>query len=149
MNRTIYLAYGSNLNRYQMAQRCPTAKVLGPAVLTDYRLLFKGRHANSVATVEPCEGSSVPVLLWSITTADEKALDLYEGFPRLYRKETVKVKFEKKTVKAMVYIMNDLYPCGMPSAYYYNTILQGYKTAGFAPQVLKDAVDYSITKAEN
>ena len=149
MKRTIYLAYGSNLNRRQMAHRCPTAKVLGPAKLTDYRLVFRGRHANSVATVEPCEGEAVPVLLWSITERDEQALDLYEGWPHLYRKETVKVKFGKKTVKAMVYIMNDRYPYGMPSVYYYNTILEGYKTANFDIEVLKSAVDYSITKAEN
>ena len=45
MNRTIYMAYGSNLNREQMAHRCPTARVLGSAELTDHRLLFRGRAA--------------------------------------------------------------------------------------------------------
>ena len=37
-----YLAYGSNLSVAQMAQRCPDAVYVGTAVLTDYRLLFKG-----------------------------------------------------------------------------------------------------------
>ena len=40
-----YLAYGSNLNTRQMAHRCPTAVVVGTAVIKDYRLKFKGRDA--------------------------------------------------------------------------------------------------------
>jgi len=29
MNKKLYIAYGSNLNLPQMADRCPTAKVVG------------------------------------------------------------------------------------------------------------------------
>lgn len=43
MNKTLYLAYGSNLNLEQMAYRCPTAKPVGQVVLKDYQLLFRGR----------------------------------------------------------------------------------------------------------
>ena len=32
-NTTKYIAYGSNLNLRQMARRCPTAKVVGTALL--------------------------------------------------------------------------------------------------------------------
>ena len=39
----LYMAYGSNLNLYQMAYRCPTAQVAGKAVLKDYELLFATR----------------------------------------------------------------------------------------------------------
>ena len=67
MNKTFYLAYGSNLNLEQMAHRCPTAKPIGTAVLKDYQLLFRGGHGGSVATVEPFKGKTVPCLLWEIT----------------------------------------------------------------------------------
>ena len=60
----LYIAYGSNLNRPQMAFRCPTAKVAGTSELKGYELLFRGGRFGAVATVEPKEGSSVPVLLW-------------------------------------------------------------------------------------
>ena len=40
----LYMAYGSNLNLYQMAYRCPTAQVAGKAVLKDYELLFRGGY---------------------------------------------------------------------------------------------------------
>lgn len=140
MHKTLYLAYGSNLNLQQMAGRCPTAKVAGAAVLKDYRLLFRGAHAGAVATVEPRKGASVPVLLWELTPFDEAALDRYEGFPYLYRKERVNVKLHRKTVTAMVYIMNEGRPLGTPSCYYYNVIREGYKSAGFSEKILKAAV---------
>lgn len=140
MRNKLYLAYGSNLNLEQMANRCPTAKVVGNSKRNGYRLLFRGAHAGAVATIEPFKGESVPVLAWEITPADEAALDRYEGWPFLYRKETIKVRLNGKTVQAMVYIMNEGRPLGQPSCYYYSTILDGYKSAGFDVEILRKAV---------
>ena len=50
MDKKLYIAYGSNLNIKQMANRCPTAKVVGASMLKDWRLLFRGAHAGAVAT---------------------------------------------------------------------------------------------------
>ncbi len=144
MDKKLYLAYGSNLNLEQMAHRCPTAKPVGATFLKDYRLLFRGGYGGSVATVEPLKGKTVPCLLWEITPADEAALDRYEGFPFLYRKETVKVKHGRKSVDTMVYIMNDERSPGAPSCYYYSVILEGYKSAGFDIGILKQAVEDSM-----
>jgi gamma-glutamylcyclotransferase (GGCT)/AIG2-like uncharacterized protein YtfP len=144
MDKRLYLAYGSNLNIAQMANRCPTAKVVGASEMKDWRLLFRGAHAGAVATVEPYKGGSVPVLVWELTSADEAALDRYEGWPFLYRKETVKVKLGGKTVKAMVYVMNEGRPLGQPSCYYYTTILEGYKDAGFNLDILRQATADSV-----
>ena len=135
----LYAAYGSNLNREQMADRCPTARVLGASVMEDWRLLFRGAHAGAVATVEPFEGGSVPVLVWEISPADEAALDRYEGWPFFYRKETVQIKLNGKTISAMVYIMNEGRPLGQPSCYYYAAILEGYRAAGFDVEILHQA----------
>jgi gamma-glutamylcyclotransferase (GGCT)/AIG2-like uncharacterized protein YtfP len=140
MSNKLYLAYGSNLNLEQMANRCPTAKVVGASKIKGYRLLFRGSHAGAVATIEPFKGESVPVLVWDITPGDEAALDRYEGWPFLYRKETIKVRLNGKTVQAMVYIMNEGRPLGQPSCYYYSTILDGYKSAGFDVEILRKAV---------
>ena len=136
MNKTLYLAYGSNLNLEQMAHRCPTAKPVGATILRDYRLLFYGGNGGAVATVEPCKGKTVPCLLWEITSDDEAAL--------LYHKETVKVKLGKKNVEAMVYLMNEGRPIGTPSCHYYSIILEGYNKAGFDIGILKQAVEDSM-----
>ncbi len=143
MSNKLYIAYGSNLNLEQMANRCPTAKVVGASKINNYRLLFRGSHAGAVATIEPYKGGSVPVLVWGITPADETALDRYEGWPFLYRKETLKVRLNGKYVTAMVYIMNEGRPLGQPSCYYYSTILEGYKSADFNVDILRNAVSDS------
>ncbi len=129
----IYLAYGSNLHIEQMQRRCPTAEVLGTSTLLGYRLVF-----NGVATIEPDPDRSVPVLLWDIKPADEPPLDRYEGFPHLYRRETVQVELDGRTVDAMVYIMNSdgIAP---PSPYYYDVIRQGYEMNGLDTAVLEQA----------
>lgn len=150
MKTTLYIAYGSNLNLEQMASRCPTARVAEASQLTGHRLLFRGARAGAVATVEPFDGGSVPVLVWEITPADEAALDRYEGFPFLYRKETLEVELGGKTVTAMAYIMNKEMPVGVyrplgqPGAHYYSIILEGYKTAGFDTDILRKATIESV-----
>ena len=53
-----YLAYGSNLNIRQMKFRCPTAKIVGTAIIKDYELLYKGSKTGSYLTIEKKEGFS-------------------------------------------------------------------------------------------
>ena len=149
MNNNLYIAYGSNLNLKQMAKRCPTAKVVGAAVLYGKHLLFRGSHGGAVATVEPHRGGQVPVLVWEITPTDERALDRYEGFPFLYRKETALVKLDGKPTEAMIYIMNagegDNYkPLNQPGVLYFSVIREGYKSANFNMDVLRRATQRSI-----
>lgn len=145
----LYLAYGSNLNYEQMARRCPTARPVCPSVLKGYRLVFRGEHGAAVANVEPCKDERVPVFLWEIEPKDEAALDRYEGFPFLYRKETVKVKLGRASVPAMAYIMNEGRPLALPGAYYYATIRQGYKDCGLDDAVLKAAAAFSAKEEED
>lgn len=141
--KRLYVAYGSNLNLPQMGWRCPTAKVVGTAVLEDHELLFRGSAASAVATVEPREGASVPILLWDIQPMDEKALDRYEGYPRLYEKETVTVTLGGREVEAMVYVMTPGHEPGLPHQRYHDVIAEGYRTAGFDLSVLEAAVQRS------
>ena len=50
-------------------------------------LLFKGSKTGSYLTIEPKEGSRVPVAAWEVSAEDELALDRYEGFPTFYYKK--------------------------------------------------------------
>lgn len=137
----LYIAYGSNLNPGQMAGRCPTAEVVGKAVLRGWRLAFRG-----VATIERRAGYNVPVLVWKLQPQDEHVLDRYEGWPHLYYKETLKITLDGKRHTAMVYIMNgNAHPYSPPSKGYLETILRGYESAGFDPGILYRAAGESIT----
>ena len=144
----LYIAYGSNLNLRQMALRCPTAEIVGTCEMKDYELLFRGSRHSAVATVEPCEGSSVPVLMWKLKPQDEHALDIYEGWPSFYRKEIHDIEIEGNAVKAMVYVMNDGHDYGEPSNFYLNTIREGYESAGFDSDYLDAAVGNAVTLAQ-
>ena len=132
-----------------MARRCPTAKVVGSTTLKNYRLMFRGGSHTAVATVEHSQRDEVPVMIWRLQPRDEKALDVYEGWPHLYRKETLRVTVNGKRLYATIYIMNeDRRPYGAPSPQYFCTILTGYRSAGFDPQVLRQAAIRSMEEPQ-
>ena len=137
----IYGAYGSNMNFTQMGLRCPDARVIGKGTLKNYRLTFRG-IGKGVANIEKMQGSSVPIVLWEITAKCEKALDIYEGYPRLYVKRDVKVITDEGAVTAMVYVMAKEYEKlpAEPSGYYLDTIWQGYINNKIPLLKLKQAV---------
>ena len=145
MKRRYYLAYGSNLNVAQMAYRCPTARIAGTAVIPDYQLLFKGSKTGSYLTIEPKEGSSVPVAVWSVEEQDERRLDAYEGYPHFYYKKELQLPItgiKTGTVRvrdAFVYIMHEDRLLGTPSAHYLQVCCKGYDDFGFDPKYLVDA----------
>lgn len=149
MKKKYYLAYGSNLNIDQMAFRCPSATIAGIAELEDYRLLFRGSHTGAYLTVEPCPGASVPVGVWELTEADEAALDRYEGFPAFYYKKTVPVvmrseafDLDESRIEALIYIMHEDRPLGIPSGAYLSTCGEGYLDWGFDFAPLEDALAF-------
>lgn len=141
-----YIAYGSNLNVNQMKRRCPTAKVVGTGFIEDYELLFKGSKTGGYLTIEKAEGKSLPVAIWKVTELDEQALDRYEGYPTFYYKTDVEINIKgiktgsEYRKKAFVYIMHEDRDYGIPSKAYVMTCLEGYKTFGFSPKYLEDAL---------
>ena len=144
-----YLAYGSNLNIMQMRYRCPTAEIAGIATLEDYRLLFRGSQTGAYLTVEPCKGSTVPVGVWEITRADEWSLDRYEGYPSFYYKSTIPVTLhsealdlDDREIEALIYIMHEARPLGIPSQDYLTVCGRGYLDWGFDFTPLEDALSF-------
>lgn len=138
-----YIAYGSNLNIHQMAFRCPDAKRIGKTVLKDWRLLFKGSKTGSYLTIEREVGSSVPVGVWEVSERDERMLDRYEGYPTFYYKKHLVLMRNGKPEDAFVYIMHEDRPIGIPTEYYVETCLEGYRDFGMDQSVLKEAIKYS------
>ena len=123
----LYGAYGSNMNLEQMATRCPKANVIGTAILNDYKRTFRGNY-KGVANIEACKGNSVPIVLWNITDDCERALDVYEGYPKLYIKKEIEVTAGKEIKKVMVYVMAEEFADApaKPTEYYFNVIARGY-----------------------
>ena len=143
-----YVAYGSNLSVEQMALRCPDAAIIGTGRIQDYKLVFRF-HAD----IEKSKGSYVPVLVWKISKADEKRLDIYEGVSSgYYHQEEVKVlmdddnvdninaDYSGATLTGMVYVMNEQTNTELPDDYYLQIIEDGYTHFGFDKGILQKAL---------
>jgi len=129
-----YFAYGANLNVDNMSMRCPNAEPIVPFTLPDYDLVFRG-----VADIEQKAGSQVRGALWDITDKCEASLDIFEGYPTLYRKEWFQIKLTDalardfgETADVLVYRMNRT-GYAKPSPMYYETIRQGYRDFSLDP----------------
>ena len=145
MEKRYYLAYGSNLNSGQMWHRCPGARVVGTAVMENYRLLFKGSKSGSYLTIEPKAGAFVPVAVWEVSAQDEYYLDRYEGYPTFYYKKELTLPItgiksgKTRQRRCFVYIMHEDRSIGVPSSAYMRTCREGYDSFGFDSKLLMTA----------
>ena len=74
--------------------------------------------------------------VWELSNADERRLDVYEGFPYYYSKEEATVCMaDGSEIKGMVYIMNTGYKEGSPAKSYYDGIRRAYEKLGLGSQV--------------
>ena len=121
----IYAAYGSNMNVAQMSFRCPAAIELGVGEIEGYEMYFSYK---GVANIQPNSDERVPVVIWKLTEECIKALDRYEGYPNLYIKRMVRVKWQDTEQQMLVYVLKEPYGrvIQMPSEQYLKCILEGY-----------------------
>jgi len=132
----LYLGYGSNMDVLRMQGRCADAMPVGAGLLPDYELVFAG-----VLTVEPKEGATVPVSIWSVSLADIGRLDRYEGYPRLYGKRYVHITLDGARRLAFYYTLNQPYSLSPPWPGYYETCRAGYDDFRLDPAPLIAALD--------
>ena len=134
-DKRLYLAYGSNLNKGQMAYRCPTARPVGSAMIYGWELVFRG-VADIVKSKDP--NMLLPVGIWEIEPGDEYELDLYEG----YRKSG-KGLYDKIKVSGIMTYQMTRRDIARPTTSYFNTILQGYYDFGLDTSYLYDAAGWA------
>ena len=124
----LYFAFGSNLYQKQMKKRCKDSKYIGCHKLKGYKLVFRHLYyGGGVADVEKKKNSTVLGAIYKITKTDEKKLDVYEDFPKVY----IKKYFKLYGRKVMFYYMPKKTKTIPPSKRYLNLIIQGYKDCGY------------------
>jgi gamma-glutamylcyclotransferase (GGCT)/AIG2-like uncharacterized protein YtfP len=128
MSRTVYFAYGSNMDAHQMEHRCPTAALIGTGVLDGWRFRIMTR---GYATVVPEVRSSVWGVLWDLQDEDVASLDRYEGVAEgLYAKQVTEVvETTGRSVEALVYVAADTEP-GVPSPSYMGRVVAAARDSG-------------------
>lgn len=132
----LYFAFGSNMVATQMAERCPGAQFIGPAVLGDHRFHIGRRGYGTVA---PESGAVVHGVLWELSAGDEAALDVYEGVRHgLYRKVSRPVRTaDGADHDAMVYVAADPEP-GVAVPAYVEKIVAAAEAHGFPAEYLDE-----------
>jgi gamma-glutamylcyclotransferase (GGCT)/AIG2-like uncharacterized protein YtfP len=116
---SLYFAYGSNLNKRRMFDRCPGAIPIRVHELVGWKLMFR-----RTADIVPAAGHTVLGGLYRITGADDVALDRHEGVHRgRYQRKHFLIGDEW----ALFYVMNSSCAEETPSPEYYTLIEQGYK----------------------
>ena len=121
----LYFAFGSNLNRKQIKRRCKNSRFISRHILKNYQLVFRSKYG--AADIQKKKGSSVLGAIYDINKADEKKLDAYEEFPKVYVKKYFKILGKK----VMFYYMSNKTKQTEPSRRYLSSIIQGYKDCGY------------------
>ena len=129
-----YFAYGSNLDRKQMAEHCPGCRPRYSASLPNYRLVFAGwsrRWRGGIASLQPSRGDRVMGGIYELTDNDLPRLDKYEDYPDV--SDRLKVTAFRDTgdpVEVITYIYKKQPAESKPSAEYLTILRHGYQDWG-------------------
>jgi gamma-glutamylcyclotransferase (GGCT)/AIG2-like uncharacterized protein YtfP len=139
--RRAYFAYGANMSPEPMKTRCPGASFVCAARLQgQFRI-----NSYGVATIELDRKSVVHGILWTITPADEMALDEFEGVEiGFYQKRDVEIVTQcGKQVRAFAYVATDARP-GRPRAGYLTEIIAAANLHGFPRDYIRQLVEWLV-----
>lgn len=133
MNKTYYFAYGSNMSKKRMLARVPSAAVISTAVLHGYMLAFHKLSFDGSAKCDVIKsngpGDCVHGVLYAISMADVKLLDLAEGAGYAYDRRTIELDVSRMRVKAECYFAKGTTPGLTPYGWYLEHILVGARQA--------------------
>ncbi len=136
--------FGSNLDLDQLRRRCPSAKVVGIATLSNFALTFAGHSdawGGAVATIVRQRGAAVDGIVARVTLTDLAMLDRFEGVPFVYTRSRLTVTVADAPIRAYVYRMPDDTPAGVPSLRYVTQIARGYRAFDLDGRRLLAAVE--------
>ena len=129
-----YFAYGSNLNKKQMSERCSDSKPVSIATLPNFKLVFVGwsrQWRGGVASIKPFRGEKVLGAIYEVSDRDLRRLDSYEGYPTSYRRIDVMVFDENgNPVETVTYIKAGQLEETTPSKEYLFIMQRGLKDWG-------------------
>ncbi|OGN97924.1 MAG: hypothetical protein A2Y89_06240 [Chloroflexi bacterium RBG_13_51_18] len=127
----LYFAYGSNLNRKQMRERCPDSLPKYVATLPNYKRAFSGWSRTwhgGTATIKPFRGEKVHGAIYEVSDACLKQLDKYEvGYIRF---NVTVFDEDNQPHQAVTYIKSGNLDESLPSKEYAAVIKQGYRDWG-------------------
>jgi len=129
-----YFAYGSNLSRKQMLERCPNSKPAFKAILPNYKLIFTGwsrQWRGGTASIMRVAREKVVGGVYEITEKELKLLDMHEGYPTLKdRLNIIVFTDDNEAVEAVTYLKRERGKETQPSRDYLAIMQKGFKEWG-------------------
>jgi len=129
-----YFAYGSELSKKQVKERCPGSKPVSIVTLHNYKLVFVGwsrQWRGGVASIKPFRGEKVLGAIYEISEEDLRRLDKYEGYPDIYTRMKIVVTNDfGEQIEAVTYVKAGRLEEIQPSREYLLAIQQGYRDWG-------------------
>jgi gamma-glutamylcyclotransferase len=126
-----YFAYGGNLSKKQMKERCPDSKPLFVAVLPNFKLVFTGwsrQWRGGIASIKASRWDKVRGAVYEVSDVCLRQLDRYEAG---YRRMNITVFDEDNEAhQVMTYIRQGQLEETMPSREYGAVLKQGYRDWG-------------------
>jgi gamma-glutamylcyclotransferase (GGCT)/AIG2-like uncharacterized protein YtfP len=137
-NVQFMFAYGMNTNLTSMLLRCRSARVIGNAILSDFRLAFR-YHLD----IEESKFDMVEGVLWELSPGDLDTMDQVEGYPEYYTRSilTPYVGYYGNVYPAWTYYMQDKSALSEPSPSYWELVNEGYRQNNIPPNQLEEALD--------
>ena len=133
----LYFAYGANMLKSRMRERCPQSRKAGVAQLPDWRWII---DANGFANVIPEAGACVKGVLYEIGYEDEAALDKFEEVAAgTHRKRSLPMLFNGRTLIALCYV-NSATAEGKATPDYGQHLLTAFADAGFGNDYMEKNV---------
>ena len=121
-----YFAYGSNMLRQWLVNRCPSSKAAGPAFIEGYQLTFSkpSVDGSGKATLEARQGGLVHGMLYTIALEERESLDRAEGgYDR--RDDVAVLTADGRRISVTTYFAQKRDPALMPYDWYVGLIQAG------------------------
>ncbi|MDO8578456.1 MAG: gamma-glutamylcyclotransferase family protein [Dehalococcoidales bacterium] len=126
-----YFAYGTDLNRKLIKERCPDSVPKYTAKLPNYKVVFTGwlrKWRGGTATIKFSQHDKVRGGVYEISEKDLSRLDSLEGYPNNSNRLNITVfTLDDEAVQAITYSKTGREEESKPSPEYLAIIQQGYR----------------------
>jgi gamma-glutamylcyclotransferase len=157
----VYFAYGSNLDKEQMQNRCPSSCFLCKALLENYKLAFtrkSTKRGGGVADIVESVGSRVWGVVYQLDERELESLDKREGYDPNRKKNMEKNcyirkeltvcmdGYERKQIMAYAYQVQEPSSSHIPpSRKYLNQIISAAEFWGIDPEYIEELKSISVS----
>lgn len=140
MSTILYFAYGSNMLTSRLRERCPSGRVLGPAMLPGYALHWHKRSKDGSGKCDISKSADVESVvrgvLYEIPGHEKLGLDRAEGLGYGYEQVEIEVSRNGQPVMALAYVATDVDPTLKPFDWYHAHVVDGAIEHGLPPEYI-------------